>query len=427
LRKSQRLCKILPLLVGMAACLQIVDPFQGWMVLLVGFGGVWLISYLWARSLLRNVTLVRETRMGWVQVGDVLEERFTLRNQGWIPAPWVEIIDRSTLPGHRASRVTGVDGDSENSWTTKSICMRRGAFTLGPTMLRMGDPFGLYTVSLEYPGCTNMMVMPPVVPLPSIQVASGGRAGEGRRRIGAFERTVNAAGVREYQSGDSLSRVHWRTSARRDDLYVRLFESTPSSDWWIVLDLDANVQVGQSLDSTLEHGIILAASLTDSGLRSRRSVGLLGYGDDLIWLPPRPGPAQRWEVLRALALASAGERPLGQLLGQVSASLRGTSSLIIITCAVTESWIESLIPLLWRGVVPTVLLLDSSSFGGRCNSNGVAAALLDLGIAHYVITRALLDRPALRPRQRETEWKISPRGRAIMQNRPRDMSWRRVA
>ena len=60
-------------LIPLLLILQLILPNQVWMALLVGMGGVWLIAYLWVRSLSRNLHLEREMRYGWAQVGDRLE------------------------------------------------------------------------------------------------------------------------------------------------------------------------------------------------------------------------------------------------------------------------------------------------------------------------------------------------------------------
>ena len=93
--------RLLPILVGLLLVLQLTVPYRGWLILLVGLGSLWLISFLWARSLSRNLQLTREVRFGWVQVGDTLEERFMLTNLGWAPAVWAEIEDHSTLPDYQ--------------------------------------------------------------------------------------------------------------------------------------------------------------------------------------------------------------------------------------------------------------------------------------------------------------------------------------
>jgi uncharacterized protein (DUF58 family) len=268
--------RLVPALVGLLLLLQLAFPYRGWTMLLVGLGGGWLIGYLWARSLARGLQLTREVRFGWAQVGDRLQERFTLVNRGWASGLWVEIVDHSTLPDYQASRVTGLGGKDARRWYTHGVCTHRGLYTLGPTSLRSGDPLGLYTVTLHYPDASALMVTPPIVPLPAIEVAPGGRAGEGRRsRADPLERTVGAAGVRDYRPGDNLNWIHWRISAHRDALLVRLFDSTPTSNWWIFLDLERRVQAGEGWDSTEEHGVMLAASLTDRGLRAGRAVGLV--------------------------------------------------------------------------------------------------------------------------------------------------------
>lgn len=417
--------RLVPVLVGLLLILQLVVPYRGWLILLVGLGGGWLISYLWVRSLARGLRLIREMRFGWAQVGDRLEERFTLINDGWLPGLWVEVIDHSTMPDYRVSRVTGVGGGSQNRWHTQGVCSRRGLFILGPTSLRAGDPFGLYTVSLHYPDSATLMVTPPILSLPGIEVAPGGRAGEGRPRADAPERTVSAASVRDYLPGDSLRWIHWRTSAHHGSLFVRLFDGTPAGDWWIFLDMDRQVQVGEGQVSTEEYGVILAASLADQGLRAGRKVGLVTHGEDLVWLPPQAGDGQRWTILHALALLAPGTRPMAELLVRARPRFEERTSLIIITPAVSGNWVEVLWLLLRRGVVPTVLLLEPVSFGGAGDVSGTLALLSDLGIARYVITRDLLDHPEARPGQQgQWDWRISPLGRAVSVRHPRDLAWK---
>jgi uncharacterized protein (DUF58 family) len=420
--------RLLPFLVILLLVMQLIDPYRGWVALLVGLGGAWIISYLWARSLARGLKLTREMRFGWAQVGDRLQERFTVENRGWAPAVWIEVIDHSTMPDYRVSRVTGVGSQSENRWYSEGYCTRRGLFTLGPTGLRTGDPLGLYTVRLHYPECADLMVTPPVLPLPPIEVAPGGRAEEGRSRPLAPERTVVAAGVRDYQPGDSLRWIHWPTSARRDALYVRLFDNLPAGDWWIILDMNRSVQLGEGRDSTEEHGVILSASLASQGLQAGRQVGLVANGAELAWCPPGNGEIQQQGILRALAVLESGERSLGDLLARLPPRFGRMSSLIIITPDVEGSWVDSLVPLLRRGVIPTVLLLDPISFGGTRSAAGLLPLLSNVGAAHIVVTRQLLDRPEARPgRQGRWEWRVSATGRAVPVRRPVDMAWKKLS
>ena len=285
--------------------------------------------------------------------------------------------------------------------------------------------------------------------------APAGQAGEGRHQAPALEQAVHAAGVREFLPGDSLRRIHWPTTARRDEPFVRLFDSTPESNWWILLDMDRQVQAGEGQGATEEHGVILAASLADRGLRAGKAVGLSTHGQELVWLPPRLGADQRWDILRALALVRAGPCSLAELLASTGSGLHQRCGLVIITPDVEGCWIEPMVRLARRGIVPTVLLLDRGSFAGahdtafadaqdgppagtqvaapdglgeapsatREHVRRTQATLLGLDITHYLITPDLLDRPEARP-GRVGHWRRTRLGRWEPSFHPRELAWR---
>jgi uncharacterized protein (DUF58 family) len=408
--------------------MQISDPYQGWVILATGLVLTWLACYIWVRSLASGLSLRREMRFGWSQVGDRLEERFTLQNKSPFPAVWVEVRDSSNMPGYQPSRAIGMSALSSMSWHTEGVCGCRGLFTLGPTSLRSGDPFGIYEISIDDPATATQVVMPPVIPLPSIQVSPGGRVGEARPRSGAPEQTVATSSVCPYMPGDSLRSIHWRTTARRESPFVRIFDGTPSGDWWIFLDLEQRIQAGLGLDSTIEHAVILAASLAERGLSDRRAVGLVANAQDLVWMPPQAGSNRRWEILRALALVNPTDRPLAELLEKTRPAIGRRSSLILITPNTDADWIEKLLPLIWLGAVPTVLLLDRSSWDEshpKDTVNQITASLNQMNIRCFPITRNLLDRPEARPGHAgQWEWRISPRGRAVAVRKPVDIPWK---
>ncbi len=417
----------LPAITIVLLVMYLFDSYKGWSILFIAFGGTWLLSYIWARALYQGLNLRREMRFGWAQVGDRLEERFTLVNTARFPAVWVEIFDETNMPNYWANQVRGIDPKSENRWYVRSVCTHRGLFTFGPTTLRTKDPFGFYTVTLYDDTSTTMMVMPPVVSLPPIQVAPGGRAGEGTPRVNAPERTVSSASVREYVPGDSLRWVHWPTSARRDDMFVRVFEGSPAGDWWIILDLDETVQVGEGLDSTAEHGIILAASLANLGMRAGRSVGLITFGEDLVWLPPNMSDEHNWSILRELAVVDPGQRSLSSLIDLARPGLTRNTSLIVITPAVSGAWLESLLAVRRQEVVPTVLLFDPITFGGQVQPHGMQDVFTNLGIVHDIIPKDLLDREEIEPgREGHWEWRVTPLGKAIPMLTQDEMIWRNL-
>ena len=383
--------RIVPVLVGVLLLVELLGLYRGWRVLLVGLGLAWLIGYLWARSLAKSLRLKREMRFGWLQVGDRLLERLTLTNSGRFPALWVEVDDRTTVPNHRHRRSFTVGKNDSFRWFNESICSIRGLFGLGPVTVRTGDPFGFYSVELEYSTRVPVLILPQVVTLPTITLAPGGRAEEGKIVLKSLERTVSAASVREYLPGDYHRWIHWPTTAKQDDLFVRVFDAAPAGDLWIMLDMCEEVQLGEGEHSTEEQAVVLAASLADRELRNGRAVGLLSAGSELVWLPPRGGELQRWHILHSLAIVSRGGRRLADLITRSSWALQRDSSLIVITPDAEPSWIEALAGLVHSGASATVMLLDRSSFGSEPDPEAVQIGLIELGVESHLITHDWLE------------------------------------
>ncbi|RPJ16927.1 MAG: DUF58 domain-containing protein [Chloroflexi bacterium] len=406
--------KIFPVIGFLAFVMQVIDPSRVWIILLISIGGAWLICRWWARGLSRSLQFEREMRFGWAQVGDRLEERFTLNNQFLLPATWVTLQDHSTLPDHRASVATGVDGSSTSQWKIITQCTRRGVYTLGGMTLETGDPFGIYTVTLEDPTSSALAVMPPVLSLPRFQILSSGWSGEGKPRHHSLEETINVSQTREMQPNDSMRLIHWKTTARQNKFFVRQFEGAPAGDWWVVLDLHKDSQLGTGWDSTEEHAVILASSLVAQGLNEDHPVGLSINGDQSEWIVPRRNEYQLRSLLKALAVARPSQMDLKDYLQRAGQSLSSRCSLILVTANADVEWTQSLLPLMWRGVSPTIFLLDPVSFGGSTNIKAISGIFQSMSIPCHVIPREFLDKPQARPgREGEWEWRISATGKAV--------------
>lgn len=392
---------LIPWIFGLLLGLQYDHPTRAYMILLVALGGMLMISFFWVLFLGLGIRLQRESPANLVQAGNRIEESLTLSNTSLIPAPYVELIDHSTLPDFDASCVTSIDARASDEWTVPVFCKRRGLFHFGDAQVMTSDLLGIFEVTIHAPQRTPILVLPRPAALPEMSIAPSGTLGDGQPQRNASQQSMHASTVREFAEGDSMRLIHWPTTARREKTFVRQLESAPEGKWWIVLDLDQAYMLGSDWDSIEEQSIALAASLADLGLRNRKPVGLVSNGREFKWLPPQKGDAQLREILRALALAKPGALSLANVLDKMSAPFGNQQSLLIITACTQVDWMQTLPFLIKRGLIPTVFLMDTTSFEGGASMEIPATTLAKQRIHHHIIPCGLIEPP----RERES---ISP-------------------
>lgn len=369
-----------------------------------------VLSFLWTLINVYWVRLVRQTRSRRTQVGRLAEERFVIRNTGFLPKLWLELRDASTLPGHRASRVVNsLAPRSYRGWLVKTRCLERGVFRLGPLSLASGDPLGLFRVERHLPATSNILVFPATVPLPGFEPPVGILPGGDAVRRRAQYITTNVAGIREYAPGDSFNRIHWPSTARLRKVMVKEFELDPLADLWVILDMEAVVQVGSvdvqraTVDESLwgdryefelaatteEYGVTVAASLCRHFIELNRTVGLITYGGaGRRLIQADRGERQLNKVLEQLAIVrAAGRVSLQQLLAAEERLFGRNTTVVVITPSTSEQWVNPLRDLGRRGVRTMAVVLDPSTFGDAPSPLGVVSALIANGIPVYTVER----------------------------------------
>jgi uncharacterized protein (DUF58 family) len=374
-----------------------------------------VFSFFWAWSNIHWVYLSRVTRTRRTQVGRPLEERFLVRNTSLLPKLWLEVRDHSTLPEHYASQVVnGLGARDTFAWRVNTLCRERGRFQLGPLTLRSSDPFGFFPMERHLTPTSHIVVYPMTVDVHQFALPVGVLPGGDALRRRTHYVTTNAAGVREYAPGDSFSRIHWPSTARRDRMIVKEFELDPLADIWIVPDLSVlnHVVTEEKAETavpepgelpswmkavwhdfklpatTEEYTVSIAASLCQYFLRRSRAVGLMAYGQSHEVIQPDRGERQLNRILETLAvLRAGGQWPLQNMLNARLHMLPRGTTVIAITPMTQQTWATAAHQLTRRGMRVVTILVDPSSFGGRYPAAPLASLLQASGILTYMVKR----------------------------------------
>lgn len=376
------------------------------------FSALIVFSVLWAWLNLRSLEVKMAVPASRTQVGQVLEAELAVRNNSVFPKFWLEVRDHSTLPGHTGGRVINSLGRrKERRWVVKTLCRKRGVFTLGPMTVVSSDPLGLIKLARPFPVVRQIVVFPATFPLPYFELHTGELPGGEAVRRRTHHITTNVAGVRDYFPGDSFNRIHWPTTAHVGRLMVKEFELDPFSDVWLFLDMCAGVQAGTPWSkamlerwgpaliwagkgtfklepTTEEYGVAVAASLAKHLLASKRAVGLVAYAHKRYVLRPERSERQLVKILETLAVARAeGLIPFEEVLASEAMILERNSTVIAITPSWGVEWARVLHRIKVRGLEVLAVLIAAETFGASSSHTEVLAELRAAAIPTVVLRK----------------------------------------
>lgn len=346
-----------------------------------------VVAWSWTQWVARKFSLERTSRELRANVGDMFEENYRLTNQSGLPAPWIEIVNKTRLPQASGSRLyTLVMGRQVRSYTARTWLTQRGSFQLGPTQVTTGDPFGLFTARRIFQPTDTLIVFPMIHEIQSFPSPYGLLPGGQVIRQKSSDITPHAAGIREYVHGDAMKRIHWPTSVRRNRLMVKEFEQDPQAEIWIYVDSYKNIHHQKPFQhqdmefqntlfvrrpklklppSTLEYSVSIAASLAHYYLRQRRAVGFASAGQTYTVLPAERSERQEAKILETLAFVEAnGNLSIAGLVSTQASQLPQGSSVVLITPTTRLDLLQAVDDLVLRYLSPIVVLLEADTFGG---------------------------------------------------------------
>lgn len=350
------------------------------------------IDWFWVVIVARRMKVNRKADFSRASVGDIFKEQYEVLNNSDLPALWVEVQNMAPMPVAAGSRLlTMIRRREKQSYVARTWLTRRGGFPLGPTVLTISDPLGIFRFKKSFPAQKSLVILPMTFPISSFLSPPGLLPGGHVIRRKTVDITPHASGVREYIPGDPMKRIHWPTSTRRGQLFVKEFEQDPQAEVWLFLDSERKVQANKPFDtpdtpvenllfsrrpelhlppSTLEYSISISASLAHYFIGQKRAVGFVTKDRAYTMIPAERSERQENKILETLAfLEGKGDLSLAALVEAQARQLPQGSSVILVTPTVSPELILAVDDLQRRNLRPVVVLLVAESFAGDQGSD----------------------------------------------------------
>lgn len=215
--------------------------------------------------------------------------------------------------------------------------MQRGWYQMGPIHVKTRFPLGLVERGLVFEDFTEILVYPRLgrlLPLWNRTTLNAPELVQRREpKRGSFDDEFHR--MREYQSGDNPRAIHWRTSARQNELMVREFYPTRDRNLVVLLDLHYPARPLEEDLQRVELAVSFAATVCVDHMRQSRQskVFVASAGKSLTVWEGSAGPKGIESLLETLAQVQAGSAPDIQKMIDDSSTQRttGARSVLITT------------------------------------------------------------------------------------------------
>ncbi len=372
-------------------------------------------SKLMASHGLRGVQHRRHCEVKRARIGERVPVRVEVTHGGRWPVPWLLIEDLTPAALPRtgtAVRVAALRPGGGLSLRYSLECTRRGYHQIGPLLLESGDLFGLFRRFEAGERAHYVTVHPRIVPIGEVSVAARRPIGEVRVERRIFEDPTRLRGIREFQPGDKLSRVHWRSSARVGTLQTKVYEPSTMLGALVCLDMYEPAYEGRGVEPRSELAVTAAASLAVYVAGGHQQVGFLSNGRDAAdrarYEPIEITAATRWQAEKLAAMKERSERlrpfevpvgrgelnvgrildatarvelsdfqPVGAMLLREYPRLPRDAAVLVITPRLDRPLLEAVVAMRHSGFLLTVFTI------ANCGEPELRAKLLSEGVTCY--------------------------------------------
>lgn len=281
----------------------------------------WAMNLVLARRRLRHIYARRWVR-GPVFAGAPTVIKAEVRNDGGRDALGIRLVDGGPSPSPGWFLVRLAPGERRR-FRREAIFPYRGRHASDCAEVSTGYPLGLVECSAARGNDEEILVLPRPIQLRNrglrrlLGEACLSSARQRRRPQQHPAAQTEFHSLRTFRPGDSPRLIHWKTSARRNELMVREFEDSPSENLVLVVDPwptglptspdpAAPEAIAAGRDPAGERVIRVAASLCREWCRRPGDRLVLAAGaKDTILRSGVTGPAYEARLLETLALLEA--------------------------------------------------------------------------------------------------------------------------
>ena len=329
-----------------------------------------IIPFLLRFSSLNDLKVTRRIKHKEYLFGEQIEVQITITREGFMPLLYLIMEDQvpKRLQIQLDNQHTCIRFPFWRKKITFSYCIPaavRGEHEFDSVKLTTGDFLGFYKKVQEVKCSSRLLVYPQYEKAAFENFEALYEQGQRHLSVRNFNESTSITGVRPYISGDRMSWIHWKATAKKNEIMTKEFEESKNQDVVILLD--------QTPSPLFEDLVSLAASLAYVFLQRGLGVACIGTAQKHAPFIFGRGEQQRQRIFYELAKVEMDSTQSLEAFLQSKQELPSQAAFMIVTCKEPQHLLNEWNPKMGKASVVAFVMQEKempyfkdSSFGIQC-------------------------------------------------------------
>jgi len=219
-----------------------------------------VVSFIYALVIFFRFKYFQEIDKKFIMKGDRVKYIFTITNEDYFFYPYLRVtfFGSKTIFNEQFKKINlSLLPQKEKTFTFELYCRYSGNYEIGVERIEIEDFLGLFKLTYKIPFPLSITVYPRIITLERFKLKTDFTSESYSSSISRNEDMGVLKDVRKYVYGDTLKKVHWKLSAKLNEIMIKQFENTTESSVLIIPDFRKN-------DYTIEQNTVIEDKILES-------------------------------------------------------------------------------------------------------------------------------------------------------------------